>query len=251
MTSEKRFEHLLAPHHDLVRGYIHRLVGHSADAEDVLQDVLVKALEKLPTLRKDSAFRAWIMRIATSTSLDYLRMKKRWRPLSQSYVEQECAENLELRAEVVEVTKDPEFAFDVREHIAFCFTCVARSLPPEQEAAIVLREILSFTNREAADVMELTESAVRHRLSDGRRGWRRPLTDCVHSLVRRACAINVQGFAIQPPRSDVGRYCQCSILITICGEQGLRRRKRSTSWMELARLSTTCFFLALLGLNRR
>lgn len=183
-TSEKRFELLLVPHHDLLRGYVHRLIGHPSDAEDVIQDVLIKALEKLPTLRSDSAFRGWIMKIATSTSLDHLRQTTRWRPLSQSYVEQECAESDELRAEIVATTKDPEFEFDVREHISFCFTCVARSLNPEEEAAIVLREILQFSNREAADALGLTESALRHKLSDGRRSMEKTF-DGLCSLVNK------------------------------------------------------------------
>ena len=52
-----------------------------------------------------------------------MRKQARWRPYSQSYVERECAEDATLRQEVVDTTHDPEFAFDVREHIAFCF-CV-------------------------------------------------------------------------------------------------------------------------------
>ena len=75
----------------------------------------------------------------------------------------------ELRAEIVATTKDAEFEFDVREHTSFCFTCVARSRSPEQEAAIVLKEILSLTNSEAADALGVTKSVLRHRLSDGRR----------------------------------------------------------------------------------
>lgn len=167
-ASQTRFETLLEPHHDLLRGYVHRLVGHPSDAEDLVQDILLKALEKLPGLRSDGAFRGWLLSIATTTSIDHLRKTKRWRPLSQAYVEDECMENDVLRDEVIATTKNPEFEFDVREHIAFCFTCVARSLSPEDEAALVLREILDLSNKEAANALNVTESVLRHRLRAAR-----------------------------------------------------------------------------------
>ncbi len=87
----------------------------------------------------------------------------------ESCVEQECAEDDELRGKVIATTKDAEFEFDVRAHLSVCFTCVARSLEPEDEAAIVLREILSLSNREAADALGVTESVLRHKLRDARR----------------------------------------------------------------------------------
>jgi RNA polymerase sigma-70 factor (ECF subfamily) len=193
-TSAKRFELLYAPHQDLLRGYVHRLIGNPGDADDVIQDVLIKALEKLPTLRSDAAFRGWLMKIATSTSLDHLRKAKRWRPFSQSYVEQECAENDELRGEVIATTKDAEFEFDVREHISFCFTCVARSLSPEEEAAVVLREVLSLSNREAADALGVTESVLRHRLSDGRRSMEKSFDGLCALVNKEGMCHQCEGF---------------------------------------------------------
>ena len=167
--SRDRFEALLAPHQDMLRGYVFRMIGHPPDAEDLLQDVTVKAFERLDSLRNEDAFKSWLFRIATRTCVDHLRKKKRWRPFSQRYAELECAENDELRQEVVDTTHDAEFAYDVREHIAFCFTCVGRSLEPEEQAAIVLREIFGFTNREAGQILGMTESVLRHHLASGRR----------------------------------------------------------------------------------
>ncbi len=168
-TDPRRLDALLAPHRDALRGYVHRLIGHRADAEDVMQDVLLKALQRLHTLRDEQAFERWIYQLTSRTCIDHLRKKKRWRPFSQHYVETDCAANEDKRAEVVATTRDPEFEFDVREHIAFCFTCVGRSLPPEEHAAIVLRELVGLSNREAAETLGVTESVLRHRLSAGRR----------------------------------------------------------------------------------
>ncbi|MEM9072550.1 MAG: RNA polymerase sigma factor [Myxococcota bacterium] len=165
----KPFETLIAPHQDALRGYVHRMVGHRADAEDVFQTVLVKALERQKSLRSDASFRSWIFQIATRTCIDHLRRQTRWRPFSQRYIEDECHATPPKREMVFRATQEAEFAYDVREHVAFCFACVGRSLAPERQAAIVLREILGFTNQEAADILEWTEPTLRRRLAEGRR----------------------------------------------------------------------------------
>jgi len=67
-----------------------------------------------------------------------------------------------LHGELFAAVSDPSFAFDVHEHIAFCFTCVARSLTPEMEIAIVLSELFDLGNREAAASVGVTESVFRH-----------------------------------------------------------------------------------------
>jgi len=163
------FEQLLAPISGQIRGYIYRMIGNRADSEDLLQETLRKAYERREKLLERSAFKAWIYRIATSTCLDFLRKKKRWSDLVQKEVERECHEDQEQQQGVIDATRDSEFTFDAHAHLSFCFTCVGRSLPPDQQAAIVLKEVLGLTNQEAADTLELGEGKFRHALSDGRR----------------------------------------------------------------------------------
>ena len=179
------FQELYTPIRPELRRYIHRLIGHPTDAEDLLQQVALKALERRHQLKKTPAFRPWIYRIATTTCLDFLRTRKRWEPQAQFDVQQECAENPELRQGVIETTQEAEFAFDVYEHLSFCFTCVGRSLPPDEQAALVLRELMGFSNQEAADALELSESQLRHRLSAGRRSMEGTF-DGLCSLVNKA-----------------------------------------------------------------
>jgi RNA polymerase sigma-70 factor (ECF subfamily) len=62
----------------------------------------------------------------------------------------------------------PDFAFEIREHIAFCFSCLARSLEPEKEAALFLKEVLGFTAEEGASILGLSEPKFRHHLSAAR-----------------------------------------------------------------------------------
>ena len=163
------FETLLAPHRSALRGFVYRMVGHPNDAEDLVQDVMLKAFERFDSLADEGAFKTWLYQIATRTCIDHLRKQARWRPFSQRYLEDACQEDESLRMQVVEVVRDPESAYDAREHIAFCFTCVARSLEPATQAALVLREMLELPNREGARVLGVSESKFRHLLSEARR----------------------------------------------------------------------------------
>ncbi|MGH1347789.1 MAG: RNA polymerase sigma factor [Nannocystales bacterium] len=167
--ARERFDVLLRPHDELLRAYVRRLIGHAADAEDLVQATTLKAFERFATLRDEGAFRGWLLTIATRTCLDHLRKQERWRPYSQRYLEEECEADDERRQQVVDATRDPGFAFDVREHVSFCFSCVGRSLVPTRAAAIVLREVVGLTNKEAANILSLSESVFRGELSKGRR----------------------------------------------------------------------------------
>jgi RNA polymerase sigma-70 factor (ECF subfamily) len=62
----------------------------------------------------------------------------------------------------------PEFAYEVREHIAYCFTCVGRSLPPDDMAALVLRDVMGLDAREASNVLGISDAVLRHRLAAAR-----------------------------------------------------------------------------------
>src|SRR5579862_79612 len=77
------FGSLVEPWRGPLFGYIYRMVSLRQDAEDLLQDVLVRALESLPSFRRDSRFKSWLFGIATHVCLDHLRGKKRWRVEAQ------------------------------------------------------------------------------------------------------------------------------------------------------------------------
>lgn len=62
----------------------------------------------------------------------------------------------------------PEFTYEAKERIAYCFVCVGRSLPPEHQAALVLREVAGLSEVEAARALEVTGSVFRHHLAQAR-----------------------------------------------------------------------------------
>jgi RNA polymerase sigma-70 factor (ECF subfamily) len=148
--------------------YIYRMVTHRDDAEDIAQDVLVRVLEGLPSFRGASRFKTWLFGIATHVCLDHLRSKKRWRVEAQLEGEREADRDPAQIERLRGVMSQPDFIFDIRQHIAFCFSCVSRTLTPEEQAALMLREVFEFTAQEAAAMMEISEPVFRHTLSSAR-----------------------------------------------------------------------------------
>jgi RNA polymerase sigma-70 factor (ECF subfamily) len=149
-------------------GYIYRMVTHAGDAEDLLQEVLVRVMESLPRYRAEARFKTWLFGIATHVCLDHLRRKKRWRVEAQLYGQQETEGDQGAMDQLASIMHSPEFVFEMREHVAFCFSCISRTLEPDEQAAIMLREVLGFSNQEAARMLELSEPVFRHRLSAAR-----------------------------------------------------------------------------------
>jgi RNA polymerase sigma-70 factor (ECF subfamily) len=165
---ETAFGELIEPWRKPLFAYIYRMVTHRHDAEDLLQDVLVRVLDGLRRYRAESQFKTWLFGIATHVCLDHLRHKKRWRVEAQLIGEREASENQDEHNEIVSIMSQPDFVFEMREHVAFCFACIGRTLEPEEQAALMLREVLGFSNQEAAGIIELSEPVFRHRLASAR-----------------------------------------------------------------------------------
>lgn len=162
------FDELIEPHRQSLFSYIYRMVTQREDAEDLLQEALIRVLTALPKFRGEAKFKTWLFGIATHVCLDHLRQRHRWRVEAQLIGEQETISDPEAVSQLEALTSNPDFVFEIREHIAFCFSCISRTLPPEEQAALMLREVFGFTAQEAAKIMETSEPILRHRLSAAR-----------------------------------------------------------------------------------
>jgi RNA polymerase sigma-70 factor (ECF subfamily) len=162
------FGSLVEPWREPLFGYIYRMVALRQDAEDLLQDVLVRVLEGIREYRGEARFKSWLFGIATHVCLDHLRHKKRWRVDAQLIGEREATADPEKVAGLRQLMAQTDFRYEIREHIAFCFSCIARTLPPEEQAALMLKEVLGFTAQEAAGILSVSEPVFRHRLAAAR-----------------------------------------------------------------------------------
>lgn len=140
-----------------------RMVGHPDQAEDVLQDALLRATRAIGDFRGDAKLETWLYSITARAAVDHLRARRRFR--AQVMVDA-CSDA--GREQLMGIFEDASVAFDVHEHVAFCFGCIGRTLDPEEHAALALREVLSLSNQECADALGITESVFRHRLSAAR-----------------------------------------------------------------------------------
>src|SRR5262249_28218254 len=83
LVERAAFGSLVEPWRKPLFGYIYRMVTLRQDAEDLLQDVLVRVLEDIRSYRGEARFKSWLFGIATHACLDHLRKRKRWRVEAQ------------------------------------------------------------------------------------------------------------------------------------------------------------------------
>jgi len=166
---EAAFLRLVDPWRKPLFAYIYRMVTQRPDAEDLLQDVLVRVLENLREYRGEGSFKSWLFGIATHVCLDHLRQRQRWRVEAQLEAEKHAEMSQPALERLGEALSQPDFAFEIREHIAYCFACLGRTLDPEEQAALMLKEVLGFSNEEGARILKVSEPVFRHRLSAARK----------------------------------------------------------------------------------
>jgi len=159
---------LVEPLRQPLFSYVYRMVTMRQDAEDLLQDVLVRVLENINKFRGEARFKTWLFGIATHVCMDHLRAKKRWRVEAQLQGQYETEADPNAVERLESLLHSPDFVFEMREHIAFCFSCISRTLEPDEQASIMLREVLGFSNQESAAMLEISEPVFRHRLSSAR-----------------------------------------------------------------------------------
>ena len=168
-ADRESFDRVAGPLMPMLRAYILRMVAHPEDADELLQETLLKAPRGWRGFRGESSVKTWLFSIATRTCLDHLRARKRWPVQAQIDGAREAQLSPEVMGKIHAAIAEPDFVYDVGQHIAYCFTCIGRTLEPECCAALLLREVFELGNREAARVMGISESKLRHRLSSARR----------------------------------------------------------------------------------
>ena len=177
--------------HAALKSYILRITANKQDAEDIVQETWICAHRSLENFKGESTVKTWLFAIAQNIARDHLRSLKRWPEDVGDICKEAAMGDQEFFREAMTIRHtSPQGQFEIREHIAFCFTCIARSLEPEAQAALVVREVLGFSNEESAAILGVSEPVFRHRLS----GARRHMAESYEGL----CAlINKQGVCHQ------------------------------------------------------
>jgi len=148
-----------------LKSFILRMTASVQDAEDIVQDTYLKSHAKIDTFRGESSLKTWIFSIASNLARDLLRSKKRWPETVTDICREEALGNRQFFQEAMQIREtSPQGKFEIKEHIAFCFTCVSKSLPLEQHLALLLKEVYGFKVVEIAQIMNETEAMVKYYL---------------------------------------------------------------------------------------
>jgi len=149
--------------------YATRMVLRDDIAEELVQDAAVRLLrdEKLPD--DDAQIRAWLFRVVSNLAIDHLRRHSTWKELVLLETRERAEADPDYVRESVSLRGSPEMAAIAREHLAVCFACILRNLPPRQAAALLLREVHGFSTAETAEALEATAVQVKNWVQRARR----------------------------------------------------------------------------------
>jgi len=185
------FAELIRPLERPLKSYLYRLSASPDDVDDLYQDTLLKAFEHLPTFRAEASFKTWLFTIASNTATDHLRGKKRWAAEAQDRCRASALSDPAFRSTVQElVTFTPQTQYEIREHIDFCFTCIAKTLPEDQQMALLLRDVYDFSNEEGAQVLGKSIAVFKHLVHNARQTM-------IRLFEGRCTLINKQGVCYQ------------------------------------------------------
>ena len=172
-TGEAEFTALAERHRRELHVHCYRMMGNFEEAEDLVQETLLKAWRNRSELSRDDWFRAWLYKIATNACLDAIKLRKRRVPSLASFAEiswlQPYPDTL-LPAE-----EEPEAALFARETIELTFLAVIQQLPPRQRAVLILRDVLDWPANDVADLLEIGVAAVNSALQRARETMRKTL----------------------------------------------------------------------------
>ncbi len=171
---EQAFGDLIDAYRAELHAYCYRMLGSVHDAEDALQDALLRAWRGLPDFAGRSSLRSWLYSIATNAALDTAKRQARYaRDAGQetSPPSQEPADWLEPypdRALDGWLATSPEALYEQREALELAFIVALQHLPPVQRAVLVLRDVVGFSARETADQLGTSVPAVTSALQRAR-----------------------------------------------------------------------------------
>ena len=160
---EAAYQRLVEPHRRELHAHCYRMLGSVQDAEDALQDALLRAWRGLDRFEGRSSPRSWLYRIATNTCLDAIAKRpKRILPIDN---EQPVVEGVWLEPFPDELLDDdgfaaPEARYEARESIELAFIAALQHLPANQRAVLILREVLGFSAKEVAAMLDTTPASV-------------------------------------------------------------------------------------------
>jgi RNA polymerase sigma-70 factor (ECF subfamily) len=179
-THQSGIELQLEEHRRELNAYCYRMLGSAFEAEDAVQDTMVRAWKSIDRFEGRAALRTWLYRIATNVCLDMISSReRRARPMDLGPAREPVVENLAVLPEVTWIEPipdgsvlpeggDPAEVAVARETIKLAFVAALQHLPAQQRAVLILCEVLRWKAAEAAELLETSVAAVNSSLQRAR-----------------------------------------------------------------------------------
>lgn len=166
----------LQAYRDELYGFLYRRVRDAAVAEDLVQDVLVKAYLQQRTLKQPAKLRSWLYQMTRHTLIDYFRLHKSWEPLPDNLTE-----------------TDPEDEQRAEHSLAQCLVPLLAALPEPYSAALRLAELEGAKHQQVASQLGLSLSGAKSRVQRGRKLLRDMVLQCCRvELDRRGGVVDYE-----------------------------------------------------------
>jgi RNA polymerase sigma-70 factor (ECF subfamily) len=169
-VSAQPVEELLEPHRGELTAYCYRMLASPFEAEDAVQETMIRAWRSYDRFEGRSALRSWLYRIATNVCLDMLQgSKRRARPMDLGPAGEPVAENLRTPdVPWLQPIPDPADETVEKETIKLAFVGALQHLPPKQRAVLILCEVLRWQASEVAELLSTSVASVNSALQRAR-----------------------------------------------------------------------------------
>jgi RNA polymerase sigma-70 factor (ECF subfamily) len=182
---EQAFAQLVEPHRGQLHALCYRMLGSTHDADDALQDAMLRAWKALPGFEGRSQLSSWLYRIATNVCLNQIAKRpKRVLPVDYGGPSDDphdaaappTLESIwiepypdELLGDDIEGPLAPEAHYEQRESLELAFIAALQHLPPNQRAALIMSEVLGFSATETAKALETSTASINSALQRARK----------------------------------------------------------------------------------
>jgi RNA polymerase sigma-70 factor (ECF subfamily) len=162
------FEALVGPHLRVLHLHSYRMLGSFADAQDAVQETMLRAWQSLPGFQGRAPLLHWLYRISTTTCLKMIQRRGRQPVTTPMEVAWLQPYPDALLNQLSDQDADPAAITDRRESVALAFITALQLLPGTQRAVLILRDVLAFPTRDVADLLDTTVAGVNSALQRAR-----------------------------------------------------------------------------------